>query len=431
MVKINRRSFLKSMGAGTAALSFSSALGPWVMGQNPLIIGMANPLATFFGQAAEKALRLRINQYNAAGGLMGRPLALVTSDSAGRPDQALRAVQDLVLSKGAHVLTGFFFSEELLGALPAIGGLKKIFLGTGASTPNATVQVQLDYNGFKNFFRVGPVNSLFILQALVGFLGQYVLPQLGWQKIAVLAEDAAWTSAITDSLGLLLGANKIPMQVVDTVRYAEDTTDFSSIFSRLVSSGAQGIVTVMAHTGLRPTAQWAQLQVPLPMVGINVQAQDGSFDELTGGAAESVVTFTAGAKVAITDKTLPFVEAFENFTEFLPDVTIPSYNAFISSDAMDVLEDSIVRAGVFPDQDRDAVIAAMEQTNIVGTTGGISFYQLNEVGVSPLRPELAFPHDVRFGPVTGLWVQWQDGDLEVLFPGSLATADFSLPPWLA
>ncbi len=429
---LNRRQFIKTLGAGAAALSLSGQLGPWVHGQQPFVIGMANPLSTFFGQAAEKALRLRIQQINADGGLMGRPLSLAVSDSAGRPDQALRAVQDLVLSQGANVLTGFFFSEELLGALPSLPAFKKILLGTGASTPIATIQVQQDYDSFKYFFRVGPTNSFFILQSLAQFARGYVEGVLKWSSIVVLAEDAAWTQAVTDSLPTLLQAFGSSLQIADTIRYAEDTTDFSSIFQRAEDTGADGIVTVMAHTGLRPTTQWAQGEVPMPMVGINVQAQDGRFDDLSGGNAESVVTFTSGAKAPITPKTVPFVDAFSSFTDFLPDVTIPSYNAFASTDAIDVLLDSVERAGVLPDTDAntDKVIEAMEGTDIVGTQGNVSFYQVGETGVSPVRPDLAFPHDIRFESAQGVWVQWQSGALEVLFPLELASSEFVLPPWL-
>jgi len=429
---LNRRQFIKTLGAGAAAVSLSGTFGPWVHAQQPFVIGMANPLSTFFGQAAEKTLRLRIQEINDNGGLMGRPLALAVSDSAGRPDQALRAVQDLVLSQGADVLTGFFFSEELLGALPSLPAFRKILLGTGASTPAATIQVQQDYDSFKYFFRVGPTNSFFILQSLAQFSRAYVEGVLGWSSAVVLAEDAAWTQAVTDSLPSLLQAFGSSLQVADSIRYAEDTTDFSSIFQRAEDTGADGIVTVMAHTGLRPTTQWAQGEVSLPMVGINVQAQDGRFDALSGGNAESVVTFTSGAEAPITLKTIPFVGAFAAFADFLPDVNIPSYNAFATTDAIDVLLDSVERASVLPDTDAntDAVIQAMEQTDIVGTQGNISFYQVGETGVSPVQPNLAFPHDIRFESAQGVWVQWQSGELEVLFPLELATSEFVLPPWL-
>lgn len=441
----NRRTFLKYAGTSALALSLTS-LGPWVHAQGPILIGMANPLATFFGEAAEKALRLGISEINAAGGMLGRPLDLIISDSAGRADQAGLAIQDLS-NRGAQFLTGLFFSEELVGTLPTIPVVRKIFLGTGASTPAATIQVSADYNNYKFFFRAGPINSFLILQAAVTFARGFLEGGLKWNSIVLFAEDAAWTKAITDGFPTLLAAFGSKLQVADTIRYAEDTTDFTSLYSRAVSAmegRVGGIFTVMAHTGTRPTAQWASQRVPLPYVGINVQAQDGRFNDLTQGAAESVVTLTTGAKAPITGKTIPFVEAFESFS-FKPEVTIPSYNAFSSYDGLLMLKEAVEKAGVLPDNEAntDLIIQQLEKfgargadgkpTNLFeGTTGKLGFYERGEKPVTPLRPDQDFPHDVRFGTglAEGLWIQYQGGEQKVIFPPNLATASFALPPWL-
>ncbi len=452
----SRRTFLKYVGATAMALSLSPLReGPGVLGQQPFRIGMANPLATFFGEAAEKALRLGISEINAAGGILGRPLELIVSDSAGRADQAPLALQDLV-GRGAQVLTGFFFSEELIGSLAVIPIVRKLFLGTGASTPAATIRVSQDYDNFKFFFRVGPINSFLILQAAITFAVGFLERGLGWNAIVVFAEDAAWTQPITAGFPLLLQAAGSKLQVADTIRYAEDTTDFTALFNRAVAAmqGKKGgIFTVMAHTGTRPTAQWAAQQVPLPLVGINVHAQDGRFDQNTQGAAESVVTLTAGARAPITERTIPFTDAFESFTAFKPEVTIPSYNAFISYDAIYLLKAAAEKAGVLPTDEASttAVIGELEKfgalgpdgkpTNLfTGTSGHLGFYQRGEAGAVPapllvannLPPTQDFPHDVRFGPglAEGIWIQWQSGQPEVIFPPNLATKPFVLPPWL-
>jgi branched-chain amino acid transport system substrate-binding protein len=444
----SRRTFLKYAGTSALALSLGSlAQGPWVHAQGPVLIGMANPVSTFFGEAAEKALRLAISQINGDGGLLGRPLDLIVSDSAGRPDQAQLAIQDLA-NRGAQVLTGIFFSEELIGTLPTIPVVRRLFLGTGASTPAATIQVSADYDNYKFFFRVGPINSFLILQAAVIFARGFLEAGLKWNSIVLFAEDAAWTQAITDGFPTILRAFGSQLQVADTIRYAEDTTDFTSLYTRAVNAmqgKTGGIFTVMAHTGTRPTAQWASQRVPLPFVGINVQAQDGRFDQLTQGAAESVVTLTTGAKAPVTERTIPFVTAFENFTSFKPEITVPSYNAFSSYDALFMLKAAVEKAGVLPDTaaNTDRVIQELEKfgalgadgkpTNLfVGTGGNLGFYQRGEKGVTPLRPDQDFPHDVRFAPdlAYGLWIQYQSGEQKVIFPPNLATASFVLPPWL-
>jgi len=444
--KFNRRTFLKSVGAGALALSLSQ-LGPYVLGQRPVLIGMANPLQTFFGEAAEKALRLGISQINAGKdllgkdipkGILGNTVDLVVSDSAGRGDQALRAVQELVLSKRADFLTGFFFSEELLGALPAIPVLRKIFLGTGAATPVATIQVSAAYDSYKYFFRVGPFNSFFILQILVLFVRDFLEKKHGWNAVVAFAEDAAWSKVITDGLPTLLKAFGSKIEVAKTIRFAEDTADFTPIYKDAVEAMAGkngGLLTILAHTGLRPTIQWWDQKVPLHFIGINVQAQDARFPTLSGGKVESVATLTSASRTKITDKTIPFFDAFEKFTAFKPEVTVPSYNAVISFDALYILKEAVERAGVLPDTEAntDKIIAELEKTDFIGNAGRIQFYKRGEKGVTPLRPDQDFPHDVRYGPgfVEGVFLQYQAGKQETIFPEKFKTTDkFIAPPWL-
>ncbi|MEM4381729.1 MAG: ABC transporter substrate-binding protein [Candidatus Caldarchaeum sp.] len=533
--KISRRAFLRSAGVGALALSLS---GPYILGQQTFRIGMANPLATFFGKAAQKAALLAIDEINKAGGIMGRGLQVVVADSAGRPDQALRAVQQLVLSQRADVLTGFFFSEELLGAMPVFPTLGKIFLGTGAASAAATLPSSTPPTfspAQKFFFRVGPTNSFFLVDGTTTFFKTFMEDVVGWKSIVIFAENASWTSFFTQDNPALPGAFRGPganvkallaskgskLKVVDVIAFDEATTDFTPLYQRAISkvpteelrNKQAGFFTVLAHTGVRPVSQWKQQQVPLPMVGINSQAPDQRFDRLTGGAAESVATLSSGARARITDKTIPFFDNFGQFTAFEPEITIPSYNAFYTYDAIYLLKDAIERAGVLPDSpaNTDKVIEALEKSNFVGTTGPIRFYQKDEI-VEILGLKVLIPHDVKFaqvlgepfkldagaskervlpasdeldiindgpGPVeyevagqqgtveagktvtvkgvrspqqltikagaggaagflvfrttpaqVGVWVQWQGGQLEVIFPKEIATAQFVLPPWM-
>lgn len=440
----SRRDFMKYVGTGAAA----SVIGfpHFASSQEALTFGLAVPTSTYFGEAAEKAAQIAIQQINADGGVLGTPLDMIVEDSAGNAQQAQLSVQALD-ARGADFMGGFFFSEELNGALGTFGVTRKLFFGTGASTPAATVNVEQDYNNGKFFFRVGPANSLFILQSAVTFAIGALERGLGWDSIVLFAEEASWTQPITASFQTLLQAFGSSLQVVDVIRYDEGTTDFTPLFNRSVDAmrgKTGGIFTIMAHTGTRPTSQWAAQQVPLPFVGINVQAQDGRFNQLTNGAAESVVTFSGGAKAPITPLTIPFVEAFEN-SSINPAVSIPSYNAFYTYDAIRLFKWAVEGVEVLPDSEAntDAVIQQLESLDADNTfqvtTGNLSFYQRGETNVSLIQPQLSFPHDLRFGGQygDGVWIQWNNGQQEVIFPPvapdgqtELITAQFILPPWM-
>ena len=420
----SRRTFLKfaDVSAAAATVGFPAFAG----GESACNFGLAVPVNTFFGQAAEKAARLAAAQINANGGFLGTDLEVLVEDSGGSANQASLAVQALA-SRGSDFQGGIFFSEELVGLLPSFGIIRQIFWGTGASTPDASVSVELDYANNKFFFRTGPANSLFILEASVKFVIGLLEQTLGWEKIVLFAEDAAWNTAITDLFGVLLAANGSSLEVADIIRYPEATTDFGPFFSQAeqaIGNSVGGIFSLMAHTGVTPTAQWASRPDRLPLYGINVQAQDSRFDELTNGAAESVVTFTSAARTPLTAQTVQFVDDFAAFTDVNPDITIPSYNAFHTYDALLLMQAAVNATGVLPNSEanNDSLIQELEsydgEKTFPGTTGNLAFFQRGETGVSALRPDLSFPHDVRFGGQfgEGVWIQWQGGEQEVVFP---------------
>src|SRR5208283_4755511 len=96
--------------------------------------------------------------------------------------------------------------------------------------------------------------------------------------------------------------------------------------------------------------------------------------------------------VAVTPKTMPFATAYEK--KF--GVT-PSYAGYTAYDDVYMFAEAFRKAG---GTDPDKVVAAMEQTDHVGTIGRIQF----------IGRDQAFTHGMKTGPgyITGLMVQWQN-----------------------
>jgi branched-chain amino acid transport system substrate-binding protein len=84
---------------------------------------------------------------------------------------------------------------------------------------------------------------------------------------------------------------------------------------------------------------------------------------------------------------------------------------------MYVLKDAIERAGTL---DNDAVIAALEKTNLEAVRGTIRFNENHQV---------IYGYDPKTS-VLGCWVQWQDGERVQVFPDVAAMGDIKLPPWM-
>ena len=158
-----------------------------------------------------------------------------------------------------------------------------------------------------------------------------------------------------------------------------------------------------------------------------MEAQTSGFWEATGGKGEYVLTQNIYARVAITEKTIPFHDRFVDRFGESPIYTAGTY------DAIFVLKEAIERAGTI---ETDAVIDELKKTDFLGVGGRIVFTGMD----SP------YPQDLTWGPgyVTGLGTQWRDGKMLAVWPDGRAvlgdkawegvrfegTVDYQLPPWM-
>ncbi|MFA9444206.1 ABC transporter substrate-binding protein [Egicoccus sp. AB-alg6-2] len=76
---------------------------------DPLRIGMATSLSgsiALFGVANQNGAQLAVDQLNASGGVLGRPVELIVRDDQARPEEGAALARDLILSEGVDVLLG-------------------------------------------------------------------------------------------------------------------------------------------------------------------------------------------------------------------------------------------------------------------------------------------------------------------------------------
>ena len=195
----------------------------------------------------------------------------------------------------------------------------------------------------------------------------------------IMVEDAAWTTPL--HAGYVACLPRIGLQVLDDIRFSPDTTDFTPIFNKIEGQKPDVIITGISHVGVQPTVQWKSQQVPIPMFGISSQATNSTFWKDTNGATEGVLyQGVSGPGVAVTPKTLPFVDAFVKKYG-----NVPSYCGYTAYDEVFMIADAIHRAGSL---DSDKLVAAMEATDYVGTIGRIQF-------LPPGRSPRAWPEDRR------------------------------------
>jgi branched-chain amino acid transport system substrate-binding protein len=288
-----------------------------------------------------------------------------------------------------------------------------VLVTPGAASDVITQNIGKDYDHLKYTFH-GYLTSTSLGRLVCDAAKDLLVDGLHMKTAVITSEDAAWTTPLDASYEKCLP--EIGIKVLDHIRFSPDTTDFTPIFNKIEGLKPDVMITGVSHVGVQPTVQWKQQEVPIPMFGIASQATNSSFWADTNGATEGVVyQSVSGPDVAVTPRTLPFVNAFKaKFGNF------PSYAGYASYDEVYYIAEAIKRAGGSTDPDK--LVEALEQTDYVGTIGRVRFTGKD----SPT------PHALKIGAgtIAGLMLQWQEGKQVNLWPADAANGKLKFPKFI-
>jgi branched-chain amino acid transport system substrate-binding protein len=164
-----RKTFLKGL-AGLVALGLTTVSAS---AQEPIKVGEINHykrMAAFAGPY-RNGIELKLEEINAAGGVLGRPLEFIFRDDDGQPGEAVKIAEELMTREGTVMITGSILSNVGLAIASLAGEKKFVYL---ASEPLADAVVWEKGNAYT--FR---------------------LRSSTYMQSAMLAEEAAKTDART------------------------------------------------------------------------------------------------------------------------------------------------------------------------------------------------------------------------------------------
>jgi len=139
--------------AGLGALALAAALVPPAAAQEPIKLGELNSYKVFasFLEPYRKGWQLALEEVNAAGGVLGRRVEIVSRDDNGNPGDAVRVAEELLARENVSFLTGTFASNVGLAVADLAKQRKVLFL---AAEP-LTDKIVWD-NGNRYTFRLRP-----------------------------------------------------------------------------------------------------------------------------------------------------------------------------------------------------------------------------------------------------------------------------------
>lgn len=365
-------------------------------------IGVTIPLS---GPSADggtrmlKSIQIATEEINAAGGVLGKKVALEVWDDETKVDKGITGIKKFMFKDNVWGVIGGYRSGVVLAQQDPIMEQKKIFMVTDAAAMDVTDRVGKDYNKYKYTFRsVMNVNQV----------GELMLPVLTDVMKAktyfYLAETTVWSRDLAEILRKTAEAKGIKR-----VGYAEcdpAAQEFTSELAKIKEAKPDVVLCAISGSSDVPFAkQYYDLKVPHPLC-FHAAAIMLKVDLAEKGNYLSFMAYTWN--IPITPKTVGFHEKF-NKVHAQPD----GWQDVRSYDGMHILIDGIRRAGTL---DPEKVVAALEKTDFVGAAGRYVFDK---------------NHQAKWGPgfTEGLILQRIEGKDSVLYPSSIAKRNFSRAPW--
>lgn len=336
-------------GSGSAA---SSAGAPILVGHYGSLTGSKST----FGRSTDNAIKLAIEEVNAAGGVSvngtKRPVKLISEDTEGKAEKAGTVVTKLITRDKVVAVIGEVASSISMQGAP-VCQQNQVPMITPSST-NPEVTLKGDY-----IFRVCYIDPF------QGFaMARFAKDELKMTKIAVLFDQSgAYSVGLKDEFNKHFGS--MGGTIVSEQAYKEGDADFKAQLTRIREAKPEAIFIPGYYTDIAGISiQARQLGMTMPLLG-----GDGWDSEELGKNAGANIEGCFYTNHYAPDQPSPIVQDFVKRYQ-AQFKGVPDGLAALGYDAAKVLFAAIEKSGATSGPKlRDAIA----QTNgVVGVTGSIT-----------------------------------------------------------
>jgi branched-chain amino acid transport system substrate-binding protein len=324
-------------------------------GKDGIVVGhvasMTGDTATF-GRSADQGIRMAVDEINAAGGVLGKPIVVVTEDDRSVTEEARTAAQKLIQRDQVKALLGEVASSRSLAAAPEAQRAKVPMISPGSTNPKVT-EVG-DY-----VFR-----ACFIDPFQGAVMAQFAANELKAKRLAILFDfkqdySVGLAEFFRDTV------KKNGGEIVADERYTSGDIEFRAQLTTIRAAKPDAIFVPGYYTELGLIAKQArELGIDVPLLGGDGWDSEKTL-EIGGDAVNGYFFSTHYAADSDNPRVQEFVKRFTEKYGATPDAM-----AALGYDTAGILADGLKRAGSTDGPKlRDALAAT---SNYNGVTGKIS-----------------------------------------------------------
>lgn len=353
-----RDSFRMVAGAALTLLLATGATG--TSAAEPVKIGFNAPLTGFAaadGQSARIGAELAVEQANAAGGIDGRTVELIVYDDQAAPKEAVPVATKLIEQDGVKVAVSGSYSGPTRAAAGIFQSAGIPYISAYAVHPDITRSGDFV---FRTSF-VGEVQG----RAGAKLVGEI----LGKKKVTLITMNNDFGQSLAN--GFKEAAPRFGIEIISEYSYSLKDRQFGPIVSKVKADSPEAIYASGYFFTAGPlVSQLRAAGIEVPVIG-----QEGydseKFIEIAGEAAEGIIITTSLDRDSESAATQDFITAFEQKAGYKADMVAASAHT-----AVNVAIEALRQAGT---EDPQAIRDAIAATDLVASTGHISFNALGEV----------------------------------------------------
>lgn len=320
---------------------------------NEIKIGGIFPLSgavAVYGVECKNGIDLAIEEINAAGGINGKNVVLISEDDEGNPDKTVNAYQKLTSKDGAKIIIGSLTSGCTQAITNRAQAQKVVQIAPAATAPAIT-----DAGDY--IFRACFIDPF---QGRVG--GKFSAETLNAKTAAILYDTGNdYSVGLTENFEAAF--TQAGGKIVAKEAYTTNDKDFNAQLTKIKSANPDVVYLPDYYNVVALIAKQLRAQgIEAPIVGA-----DG-WDGILGNSSAEVLNGFYSNHYA-TDSTDPAVQAFvKKFNDKYSKA--PNSFAALGYDSVYILKDAIIKAG---SDDATAVKEALKATNGDYVTGHLTF----------------------------------------------------------
>ena len=347
-----------------------------------------------FGQAHDRGFEIALEEINASGGVLGKPLEIVKYDDQSKPDIAAQGVAKLVDQDKVSALIGSYSSESTKAIVPLVARR-----GVPLLMPTATADnVMENTEGWSFRLCAGATGYA---DAMVGFFKDVGLPK----SLAIIYENTNFGQANGASMKKAATAANIPIATEES--YTAKSPSYTAMLQKVKEKNPDAIYFasyLLDATSLMHQARQVDLNPRFfTAAGTGFSAPEFPTEE-KGAGKDSEFTFsvTQWMPESKWPGSAQFTEKFKAKYG-----STPAYHAVQAYTALKVMVDAVKRAGKW---DPIAIRDALKTTNMPETTFGPVKFDAQGQNLHPV-----------------LVTQIQKGKYILVYPKSEAIGDPVIP----